>query len=319
MLIWRIAWHATLMVSLYSGFLHAQNFPVKPIRVVTGAVGGAPDIVGRLMAPVLGSNMGQQVIIENRGGASGTLATQAVSKAPPDGHTLLFYASALWLVPLMREVQWDAVKDFAPITLVASTPNILVVHPSLPVTTVEALIALAKARPGTLNYAVPGAGASPHLAAELFRSRTGVSMVPILYKGGGPAVADLVGGQVHLMFPSAASAMPYVRSGRLRALGVTSPKPSALAPELPTLAASGLPGFVTQGLYPIFAPAGTPTAIINRLHQEILRVIRLADMREKLLSAGVEPAGSTPDELAALLQSEIETWGRVIRQAGIRE
>jgi tripartite-type tricarboxylate transporter receptor subunit TctC len=295
-----------------AGAACGQNFPSKPVRVVTGEVGGATDITARLIGPGLTEALGQQVLVDNRGGGSGAIAALTVSRASPDGHTLLFYASALWIVPLMQEVAWDPVKDFSPITLVASAPNILVVHPSLPVKSLGELIALARARPGALNYASGGSGGSPHLAAELFKSMARVDIVRVSYKGGGPAVNDLIAGQVQLMFGSAGSVTPHVRSGRLRPLAVTSLQPSPLAPGLPTVASFGLPGFVTLGHFALFAPAGTPASVIGRVQQEIARVIARPLVKEKLLSSGLEPAGGTPEALAALVKSEIAMWGKVL-------
>ncbi len=304
---------------MVTGGAGAQNFPSKPIRIVTGDVGGTADVIARMVANGIGPGLGQQVIVENRGGASGAIAVQAVSKAPPDGYTLLFYASALWLAPLMGNVPWDPVKDFAPVALAASAPNVLVVHPSLPARSVRELVALAKARPGALNYGSGGVGGSPHLAGELFKSMAGVDIVRIVYKGTGPAIIDLIGGHVQLMFSSAGALATHVRSGRLRALAVTSLKPSALAPGLPTVAESGVPGFVTVGYYPLFAPAATPASLVNRLQQEVAQTVGRPEMKERFINAGVEPVGGTPEELAALLKSEMTMWGKLFKQAGIRD
>ena len=297
----------------------AQSYPSRAVRLVTGDVGGTADVIARLLTPALSTQFGQQLVVENKGGANGGIAALAVSKAPPDGYTLLLYASALWLSPLMGEVSWDPVKDFAPISLVASAPNILVVHPSVPAKSVRELIALAKAKPGALNYASGGAGSSPHLAGELFKSMARVNIVRIAYKGTGPAVNDLISGQVQLMFGSAGAVTPHVKSGRLRALAVSSLKPSALAPGLPTLAASGVPGFVTLGLYPAFGPAALPAPIINRVHQELVQALSRPELKERFLAAGVEAVGGTPAELAALIKTEMTMWGKLFREAGIRE
>ena len=297
----------------------AQSYPARAVRLVTGDVGGTADVIARLLTPALSTQFGQQLVVENKGGANGGIAALAVSKAPPDGYTLLLYASALWLSPLMGEVSWDPVKDFAPISLVASAPNILVVHPSVPAKSVRELIALAKAKPGALNYASGGSGSSPHLAGELFKSMARVNIVRIAYKGTGPAVNDLISGQVQLMFGSAGAVTPHVKSGRLRALAVSSLKPSALAPGLTTLAASGVPGFVTLGLYPAFGPAALPAPIINRVHQELVQALSRPELKERFLAAGVEAVGGTPAELAALIKTEMTMWGKLFREAGIRE
>jgi tripartite-type tricarboxylate transporter receptor subunit TctC len=307
-----------LLAGLNAAPIAAQNYPTKPIRIITGDVGGTADVIARIVAQAMTPGLGQQVIVDNRGGASGAVATQAVSRAAPDGYTLLFYASALWLAPLMGNVPWDPVKDFAPVSLAASAPNVLVVHPSLPVKSVKELIALAKAKPGALNYGSGGAGGSPHLAGELFKSMAKVDIVRIAYKGTGPAVNDLLGGHVQLMFASAGALTSYVKSGRLRALAVTSLKPSALAPGLPPLAAT-VPGFVTVGYYPLFAPAATPASLIHRLQQEVAQVVHKPEVKERLINAGVEPVGGSPEELAALIKSEMVMWGKLFKEAGIHD
>jgi tripartite-type tricarboxylate transporter receptor subunit TctC len=300
-----------------SGLAGAQEYPTRPIRIVTGEVGGVPDIVARLIGPALTARLGKPIVVDNRGGGNGAIAAQAVARAAPDGHTLLFYASALWLAPLMNGVQEDPLKDFAPVSLVASAPNIVVVHPSLPVKSVRELIALAKARPRALNYASGGLGSSPHLAGELFNAMAGVEIVRIGYKGGGPAINDLIAGNVQLMFAAAGSVAEHVKAGRLRALALTSAQPSELAPGLPTVAASGLPGFITLGLYPVFAPGETPAALVNRIREEIHQAVQRADVRERLLRSGIEPAGGTPEELATLLKTEITRWGQFFRARSI--
>lgn len=314
----------TLIVlsALAAGAAHAAapnaQYPNRPVRIVTGETGGAPDLVLRLMTPDLVEALGQQVIVDDRGGAAGILAAQAVARAPADGYTLLFYASALWLSPVLNGAKDDPLKDFAPISLVTSAPNVLVVHPSLPVKSVKELIAFAKSHPGQLNYGSGGVGGSPWLAGELFKVMAGVDLVRIGYKGGGPAVTDLLGGQLQLMFASATSITQHIASGRVRALGVTSPGPSALAPGLPTVAASGLPGFETQGVYALFAPVGTPKPIINLLQQQVRQAVSKPEMKPKFLKAGVEPVGSTAEELDASLKKEIAVWGKLYREGRIK-
>lgn len=273
---------------------YCQNFPTHTVRIVTGGVGGGSDFTVRLIAQGLVRPLGEQVIVENRGGASGAIAIQAVSQAPADGHTLLYYSSSLWIVPLLEKVSWNAARDLVPITLAAMAPNLVVVHPSLPVRSIGQLIALAKARPGVLNYGSGVTGSSLHLAAELFKFMAGVNIVRINYKGAGPAVNDLIAGQLQVMFASASSVAPHVKSGRLRALAVTSAKPSAVAPGLPTVAASGIPGFETAASYAMFAPSGTPPAVLDRLNKESVRVINESGVKEKFLASGVEAVGSTP-------------------------
>ncbi|MBI3937697.1 MAG: tripartite tricarboxylate transporter substrate binding protein [Betaproteobacteria bacterium] len=293
-----------------------QSYPNRPIRIVTSQAGGGSDVAARLIAQGLSTSMGQQVLVDNRGVVA--IAGQVVAKAPPDGYTLLLYASALWLTPYLREnVQYDPVKDFAPITLAVSQPSIVVAHPSLPVKSVKDLIALAKSRPGELNYASAQDGSPAHIAAELFNSMTGTRIVRITYKGSGPAFIDLIGGQVHLMFAPTGGVVPHVQAGRLRALAVTTTEPSPLFPGLPTVAAT-VPGYEATTPYGIFAPAGTPAPIINRLNQEIAQVLMSANVKERLLTLGVEPIGSSPSALAAKVKAEMIKWGKVIRQSGIR-
>ena len=290
-------------------------YPNKIIRIVTSAPGGGSDVLSRLIAPGLTESLGQQVIVDNRG----SIAPEIVAKAPPDGYTLLVSGSPLWVLPLLRaNTPWDAVKDFAPITLAVSSPSILVVHPSLPVKSVKELIALAKARPGELNYASGTPGATPHLAAELFKVMAGVNMVRVGYKGTGPGILGVMSGQVELMFPNAGSAMPHVRSGRLRALAVCNAQPSALVPGLPTVAAAGLPGYETSSPQAVLAPAKTPVTLVNRLHQEIVRVLNRADVKERLFNSGGEAVGSSPERFAATIKSDIVRMGKLIKDAGIR-
>ncbi|MBI3069132.1 MAG: tripartite tricarboxylate transporter substrate binding protein, partial [Betaproteobacteria bacterium] len=260
------------MAVLGAGVASGQDYPNKPIRLVTAAPGGALDVAARLIARGLTGSLGQQVVVDNRGG-SAVIAAEIVVKAPPDGYTLLFYASAVWLLPSLRDsVRYDPVRDFLPITLATRAPHILVVHPSVPVNSVKELIVLGKARPGELNYASGPTGSSIHRAAELFRAMAGVNIVRVPYKGSAQGLNDLIAGEVQLMFPTTASAMPHVKSDRLRALAVTSAEPSALAPGLPTVAASGVPGYEAVAMTGIWAPAKTPGAIIARLNQEIVRV-----------------------------------------------
>ena len=299
------------------GMVFGQGYPNKPVRIVTTEPGGGGDFAARLIAPGLTSNLGQQVIADPRGG--GVIAIEMVIKAPPDGHTLLLYGSNLWLLPFMRShVPYDPVTDFATVTLATKAPNILVVHPSLPVKSVGELIALAKARPGELNYGTSGIGNSVHVAGELFKAMAGVNIVCIPYKGTAPVISDLLGGQVQLMFGVAAAVVPHARSGRLRALAVTSAQPSALVPGLPTVAAAGLPGYESVAILSIFAPANTPAMLVNRLNQEIVRVLNQADVKERFLATGVEVIGSTPEQLAATMKSEMARMGKVIRDAGIK-
>ena len=293
-------------------------FPRKPIRLVTAEPGGGVDVVARIIAQGLTTNLGQTIVVENRGAANGTIAAQIVMKAPADGYTLLMFSGPFWLAPLLRDgVPYDPVRDFEAVSLAAGSPNILTVHPAVTAESVKDLIALARAKPGVLNYAGSGSGSSPHLAAELFKAMAGVSLTYVPYKGAGIALTDLIAGQVQVMFATATSATTHVRSGRLKALAVTSAQPSALFPELLTVAAT-LPGFETGSLYGLFAPAKTPAAIVNRINSEVLRVLGNTDVKVRLLSAGAEVIGGPPERLGRAVKSEMSRLGKVIKSAGIR-
>jgi tripartite-type tricarboxylate transporter receptor subunit TctC len=303
------------VIALGASFASAQDYPNRPIRVVTAAVGGGIDFTARLVAHGLTASLGQQVIVDNRGGTN--VAPHTVAKATPDGYTILIHNNTVWLSPLLDKVPYDHEQELAPVSLTSRSPNILVVHPSLPVNSVKDLIALAKANPGVINYGSGPVGASNHLAAELFKALAGVNLVRIGYKGGGPALNDLISGHVPVMFATAGSVTPHVRSGKLKGLAVTSAEPSALVPGLPTVAASGVPGYVSEAIYGMFAPAKTPVAIINRLHQETARYLGLPETRERFFKSGVETVGSSPQEFAAIIKSETIRLGKVIRSAGI--
>ena len=300
-----------------AGVASGQDYPNKPVRMVTAAPGAAGDFVARLVALGLTESWGQQVIVENRGG-SGVIPIEIVAKALPDGYTLLVFGTTLWLLPLIQKVSYNPIGDFSPITLAAVTPLLLVVHPSLPVKSIKELIAWAKAKPGELNYASGISGSATHLPAELFKAMAGVNIVRVAYKGGAPAISALIGGEVQVMFATASGAGPHVNSGRLRALAVTSAQPSALFPGLPTVAASGLPGYDAASIMCIFAPAKTPAALVGRLNRDIVRVLNKADVKERFIKAGSEVVASSPKELAAAIKSDMATMGKVIKDAGIR-
>jgi tripartite-type tricarboxylate transporter receptor subunit TctC len=311
---------STITLVFCAGTASGQNYPSKPIRMLTAEAGGGADFVARVIARELSANLGEQVVVDNRGGAGGIIAGEIVARAAPDGYTLLFYGPAIWLLPFLRNhVPYDPVRDFSPITMAVTTPNILVVHPSLPVSSVGELIALAKARPGQINDAGANTGSSVHLAAELFKAMAGVKIVRVPFKGVGPALNALIAGQVQIMFPSAGAVAPHVKSGRLRALAVTSAQPTALAPGLPTVAASGVPGYESIAMFGIFAPARLPAALSKRLHQEIVRALLRPEVKSRLFESGIEPVGSSPAEFAATLKSEMTKWGKVIKDAGIRD
>lgn len=294
----------------------AQTYPHKPIRVVAPQVGTSIDFMLRVIAPSVVEGLGQPLVIENRA----LVGVGIVASAPADGYTLICYTNPMWLMPLFQETSWDPVRDFSPITLMASTPSMLVVNPALPVKSVKELIAFARARPKELNYASGSTGAATHIGAELFKAMAGVDIVRINYKGTAAAITDLMAGRVQVMFPSAGAASQYVKDGRLRALAVASPEPSALTPGLPTIAASGgLPGYESRTLTAIFAPAKTPQAIIMRLNEQFVRVLNKPEIKEKLLNNAIEVVASTPQELSATVKSEVAMVGKVVRERGLRE
>ena len=307
---------ATILMAFCASATHAQGFPAKPIRIVTTVPGGSLDLTARLIALKLSERLGQQVIVDNRGGV---ISMELAPKAPADGHTLLLASASLWLSEFLRDkVAWDAQRDFAPVSMLVTSPNIIVVHPSLPVRNVRELVALAKARSGELNYSTGQSGASAHLAGELFRAMAGVNIVRIAYKGQGPAMLSLITGEAQISFPNASTGTPFVKAGKVRGLAVTTLRPSALAPGLPTAAASGLPGYESKAILGLFAPAKTPTNIIEQLNQEIVRALGDADVRKRLFDSGAEVAAGPPAELTAAMKSEMATTGKLIRQMGIR-
>jgi len=294
-----------------------QTYPNRPVKMVATAAGGAGDVAARILAQHITGPLGQPVVIENRG--TGIIPGEIVAKATPDGYTLLIAGTVIWLSPFLQDhVPFDPVRDFAPITLAVTTPNVLVVHPSLPVKTVKDLIALARSKPGALNYGTTGSGSSYHLAGELFKAMARVDLVRVAYKASAQGLIDLIAGQLHVMFPTAPAGLPYLKSAKLKALAVTSAGPSALLPGLITVAASGLPGYESGSILGIFAPAKTPDPIIQRLHQEIVRVLSNAEQKEKFLGLGLETVGNTPEQLGTLIKAEMSKWGKVIKDAGIK-
>ncbi len=307
--------HALAVITLVICPAYAQNWPLKPVRIITAEPGTGNDLIARLIVPYLSNAFGQQFIVDNRG----LVAVDMVAKAAPDGYTLLSYGPPLWLTPLLRQVSYDPLRDLAPITLAGSSPNILAIHPSVPAKSVSELLLLAKQRPGELNYSSSSTGSSPHLAAELFKSMAGINIVRVPYKGSSQALVGLVGGQVHLMFPNAGTVAPHLKSTRVRALAVTTSAPSALVPGLPTLSASGVTGYESASQFALFAPAGTPSAIIERLNREMIAALRKPDVTERLFGSGVEVTTGTPTELAVTMKSEMAKWGKLIKEAGIRE
>jgi len=305
---------AVLCAAVVCGAAAAQPFPAKPIRFVTSEPGGGNDIVARVLAEGLTPALGQRVIVDNRG----IVAAEIAKNANPDGYTLLVYGANIWLLPYLREqVAWDPVRDFAPITIAVQLPNVLVVHPTVPVKNVRELIDHAKARPGKLDYAAGTIGVSPHLAAELFKAMTRIDIVRVPYKGGGPALNGLIAGETHLMFPNVGGAMPHMKSGRVRALGVSSAQPSALAPGLPTIAAA-VPGYEFVAVICLYAPAKTPAAIVEQLNRESVRVLKSPEVKERLFNAGAEVVANSPREFAAYMKTDMQKMGKVIKDAGIR-
>lgn len=302
-------------------FASAQGYPTRPIRMlVPFPAGGSFDIFARVIAQKLSAAFGQQVVVDNRGGASGIIAAELAARAAPDGYTLLFGgAGPLSIVPALHaKLPYDPLKDFAPVSLVATAPHMLVTHPSLPVKTVQDLIALAKAKPGQLNYATGGIGGPPHLAAELLKNMASIDIVHVPYTGGAQATTATVAGQVHLYFASMASAVPLVKEGKLKGIAVTSAKRTAAAPEFPTIAESGVPGYELLIWFAIVAPAATPKPLIARLNAEVVKAIGAADTRKRFIAFATDPASSTPEELAAFNRSEIVKWTKIIKSAGIK-
>ena len=303
-----------------SGYPSAQDFPSRPLRLVVGSTpGGGTDISARLIAPKMSEQLGQQVVVENRPGATTTIGVNYVVRSAPDGYTMLMGVSSLAINPhILQNVPYDALKDLAPVTQVLVAPNIMVAHPSLPIRTVKDLVAFARARPGQLNFAAGGAGSSQHLAIELFLYMTGTKIVHVPYKGQGMALIDVVAGQVSLMMANVISALPHVRSARLRALGVTGSKRTTVAPDIPTIAEAGVPGYEVLQWYGVLAPAATPREIIGRLHGVIAHAVQDPKIRERIVADAGEPVGNTPDEFSAILRADYKKWGDVIRKAGIR-
>ncbi|OGA42044.1 MAG: hypothetical protein A3G24_05035 [Betaproteobacteria bacterium RIFCSPLOWO2_12_FULL_62_13] len=301
---------------LGASVVSGQDYPDRPIRIVCSGLGGGMDFTARLIAQALSGSLGQRVFVDNR--PSGVIPGEIVSQAKPDGYTLLIAGSALWLLPLLRDnVPYDPMKDFSAITVAVTSTNILAVHPSLPVKSVKELIALAKARPGELNFGTAGSGSASHLAGELFKAMASVNIVWVNYKAPGAAIMDLIAGRMQLTFGSAASTKAHVNAGKLRALAVTSPQRSALFPGLPTIA-SALPGYELVAPFAVFAPANTPATVTDRLNREIVQVLNKDDSKKKLATGGLEVVGSSPEQLTATIESDTARLGKVIKDAGIK-
>ncbi len=297
----------------FAGMVCGQEYPVKPIRIVTSPIGGGNDFPARLIALALAGPLGQQIVVDNR---PTVLIADIVAKSPPDGYTLLLSGSAHWIGPLVDKVNYDPIRDFAMLTLVDRSPTVMVVHPSVPAKNVREFIALAKARPGDLNVAVGGPGSSNDVAALLFSHMTSVKYVRVPYKGNAPAITALLSGEVQVMFSSAGAVAPHMQSGRLRALGVSSVNPSPLAPGVPSIAAAGVPGYVSEVLHAMFAPAKTPPAIIGKLNAEIGRYLRSQPAKDIFIRAGIEPTPSTPEELVEIINGEVARLSKVLKPGG---
>jgi tripartite-type tricarboxylate transporter receptor subunit TctC len=302
-----------------TGLAAAQNYPSRPVRlIIPFPPGGSNDVVGRLIAIKLGDRLGKQVVVDNRSGAGGVIGTEAVAKAPPDGYTLLVVSLAHAVNPWLYKLNYDPIKDFAPVGLLAKGANVLVVSPSLPVHSVAELIALAKKQPGDLQYASAGIGSFQHLGSELFKLMAGVDMLHVPFKGGGPAMIDVVGGHTKVMFSSMVQTVPQIHSGKLRALGTGGLQRSAVLPEVPTIAEAGVPGYEAVNWWGIAAPKGTPQAIIDKLNTEILAVQNAPEVQKQFALEGGEPVPMKPDVFGAYMVSEMNKWEKVVKQGGIK-
>jgi len=313
------AWTACIL----AGFVPAawaQGYPVKPIRVVVPyAPGGATDLTARLVGQKMQAALKQNVIVDNRPGAGGVIGADIVAKSPPDGYTVLIGVPAeMAILPHLQKLPYSVARDFAPVSLAAVTPLILVVHPSLPVRTVKELVAFVRARPGQLSYASAGTGGVQHLAAELLKITAKIDMTHVPYKGAGPVMPDLIGGHIPLFFSGMPPAMPHVKAGKLRPLAVTTLKRSPAAPDVPTMVEAGVPGFDISNWFAYFVPAGTPAEIVTRLNTEIVRGLGFPDVKEKLASVGAETVGTTPEELATFVRSETDKFAKLIKASGAK-
>jgi tripartite-type tricarboxylate transporter receptor subunit TctC len=302
--------------------VHAQqNYPTRPVRfVVPFAPGGSVDTLARTIGPRLADAMGQQIVVDNRPGGNGNIGMEVVAQSRPDGYTLVLgYIANLAIFPsLSSKLPYDPVKDFAPVTQIASSPNVLTAHPSVPAKSLKELVALAKAKPGEVSFASTGVASVGHLTGELLNSLAGMKMTHVPYKGGGQAIIDLLGGHVQVMFSGFSAAMPHIKSGRIRALAVTGAMRSPALPEVPTLAEQGFPGVEATAWYGVLAPAGTPQAVIARLHDEFVKVLNLPDVVRKLDGLGFEIVGSTPEAFGAYINSETVKWAKVVKASGAK-
>ena len=318
----KLSWQTLAVLSVLGAapVANAQNYPAKSVRVIVPyAPGGGSDVISRILAQRLSQSLGRQFVIDNRAGANGIIGTELAVQAPADGYTLLYVSSPHAVNPSMyRKLPFDTLKDLAPISEVAVSPSILVVHSSLPTRTVGELVALAKARPGQIDYASGGSGGSPHLATELFKKMAGINLTHVPYRGAGPALADVLAGQVPVMFANSAPALPHIRSGRLRALGVSSTKRSAVAPEIPTIAESGVRGYEAVTLFGLLAPANTPRNIIDLLNAEVHKAMRNPEVGESMKALGADVVLTTPEGFGSVLEAEVKRWGELVRALNLQ-
>ena len=299
---------------------HAQSYPSRPIKIVVPyPPGGFNDTLGRTLAAKFTEAWGQPAVVENKPGGNTLIGNDFVAKSPPDGYTLLMVAFPFSVVPsLFKTMPYNTVNDFAPVILAASSANLLVVNPSLPVKSVGELLALAKSKPGSLSYASTGNGSSNHISMELFKTLAGVDILHVPYKGSAPAVTDLLGGQVQLMFDNTPNVLPHVKAGKLRALGSSRTKRDALTPDVPTIAEAGVPGYDLSVWFGMVAPAGTPKEVVQKLNAEVIKILAMPDVRERFLAQGVEPQGSTPEQFAEHIRSQMAKWGKLVQDAGVK-
>ncbi len=308
-----------LAVALCSGMAAAQSYPAKPVRlIIPFPPGGSNDIVGRLIATKLTERLGKQVIADNRGGAGGVIGTEAAAKSEPDGHTLVIISSAYAFNTWLYKLPYDPVKGFTPVAKLATGPNVLAVHPSVPVNSVKELVALAKQQPGKLNFAAAGAGSFQHLGTELFKMTASVDIAIVQFKGGGPAMIDVIGGHTQATLGSLIQFMPHIKSGKVKALGTGGAKRSVVLPDVPTIAEAGVPGYEANNWWGILAPAGTPPAIVRRVHKELTEILGLAEIQKRFLDQGAEVDALGPAEFGPFIAAETAKWGRVVREGNIK-
>jgi len=309
-----------IAAALIASVAGAQDYPVKPVRVILSVPAGAtPDVTARLVTPGLANVLGQPMVVDNRGGAGGLIGAEIVSKATPDGYTIFISSpGALTILPHLRKVPYDTLKDFVPVSLISVGPFVLVTHPSVPVDSVKSLIALAKAQPGKLNGASAGNGTANHLALELFKQMAGVDITHVPYKGAPQAVTDVLAGHIQMTFNSIAPIIAHIRAGRMKVLGVASSKRSSQLPEVPTISEAGVPGFEAENWFGLFVPAQTPKKIIARLNEAIVRVMRSPEIQKQFIALGAEPVGNSPEEFAAFVRRDMEKYARVVRISGAK-